>query len=152
METKESVFLVSCKTQYNDRGNMAQTDQLFMLIMMASFQICTVPGSDFTKKVSLSFFSKIWFFFLWNRSPSLYVIPSSWLLLYCMYMWWCVTDPCKALFWTRQQYSLFGVNLVAEIERGMDWRGREKFWKERMSYVSPWVGMYIPLSVCFFLG
>lgn len=53
------LFLVSCKTQYNDRGNMAQTDQLFMLIMMASFQICTVPGSDFTKKVSLSFFSKI---------------------------------------------------------------------------------------------
>lgn len=56
METKESVFLVSCKTQYNDRGNMAQTDQFFMLIMMASFQICTFSGSDFTKKLKYEFF------------------------------------------------------------------------------------------------
>lgn len=71
METKQKytqnqicqLFLVSCKTQYND-GNMAQTDQLFMLIMMASFQICTVPGSDFTKKKSKSeFFLKDMIFF-----------------------------------------------------------------------------------------
>lgn len=42
---------------------MAQTDQLFMLIIMASFQICTVPGSDFTKKSKSEFFLKDMIFF-----------------------------------------------------------------------------------------
>lgn len=41
-----TMFLISWKTRYtyNDRANMSQTDQLYKLIMMASFQIYIVLG------------------------------------------------------------------------------------------------------------
>lgn len=61
---------------------MAQTDQLFMLIMMASFQICTVPGSDFTKKSKSEFFLKDMIIFF-VKSESFFNIVRRVCLLRC---------------------------------------------------------------------